>query len=109
VSRYFAQNELIIIRDNGWIVGLVTPHEVKEVERWPSTTVDAVMRPLNQLCAPETPVTEALETIGPQDMKSQLSVVSDGRLEGVISCGNVVQFLQVTSEKTRSARGQCAA
>lgn len=61
MSRYFAQNELIIIRDNGWIVGLVTPHEVKEVERWPSTTVDAVMRPLNQLCAPETPITEALE------------------------------------------------
>jgi predicted transcriptional regulator len=48
--------------------------------------------------APETPITEALETIGRQDM-NQLPVVSDGHLEGVISHGNIVQFLQARAER----------
>lgn len=90
-----------VIRDNDRIVGLITPHEVKEVERerWPHTTVERVMRPLNQLrtVTPETPITEALETMGCQDV-NQLPVVADGRLAGVISRGHIVQLLQARAE-----------
>jgi CBS domain-containing protein len=90
-----------VIRENGRIVGLITPHELKEIERkrWASTTVDAVMRPLDQLrtVTPETSVTAALETMGRQDV-NQLPVVSDGRLEGVISRGHVLHLLQTGAE-----------
>jgi Zn-dependent protease/predicted transcriptional regulator len=90
-----------VIRDNGRIVGLITPHEVKEVEReqWPHTTVENAMRPLDQLrtVTPETLVTEALETMGRQDV-NQLPVVADGRLAGVISRGHIVQLLQARAE-----------
>lgn len=39
-----------VVEENGELVGLITVHEVKEVERqkWPYTTVDDVMRPLDK-------------------------------------------------------------
>lgn len=90
-----------VIKENGHIVGLVTPHEVKEVERqrWPQVTVRQIMRPLHQLrtVKPTTPVTEALETMGREDI-NQLPVVSDGRLEGVISRSHIFQLLQARTE-----------
>jgi hypothetical protein len=40
-----------IVEDDGHVTGLITPNEVKGVERslWPSTTVDRAMRPLREL------------------------------------------------------------
>ena len=90
-----------LVEENGRLVGLVTPHEVKEVERarWPYTTIDGVMRPLGQLCtvSPDTPVTEALERMGREDV-NQMPVVRDGRLAGIISRGNVLRLLQTRAE-----------
>jgi CBS domain-containing protein len=75
--------------------------EVKQVERtrWPYTTVDSAMRPLDQLrtVAPDTPVLEALEVMGRDDL-NQLPVVSDRRLEGLISRGHVLRLLQTRAE-----------
>lgn len=87
--------------EDGRVVGLITSHEIKQVERarWPYTTVDTAMRPLEQLrtVAPETPVTEALEVMGRDDL-NQLPVVSDGRLAGIISRAHIVQLLQTRAE-----------
>jgi predicted transcriptional regulator len=89
------------VEENSRIVGLITPHEVKEIERtkWPYTTVDDVMRPLDQLhtIAAQTPLTEALERMGREDV-NQLPVVEDGRVAGVISRSHILQVLQTRAE-----------
>jgi Zn-dependent protease/predicted transcriptional regulator len=87
--------------ENGHIAGRVTPQEVKEVarNRWPYTTVGDIMRPLDKLHAvdPGTPVADALESMGRDDI-NQLPVVSDHRLEGVISRSQVLRLLQARAE-----------
>jgi len=93
-----------VVERNGEVLGLVTPHEIKAVERqkWPYTTLYDVMRPLGQLhtVTPATPVMEALETMGRDDV-NQLPVISGSHLEGVISRANVLQFLQTRAEMGR--------
>jgi Zn-dependent protease/predicted transcriptional regulator len=90
-----------LIAANGALAGLITPHEVKTVERalWPSTSVADVMLPLDRLrtVRPDTPVTEALEIMGRADV-NQLPVMSNGRLEGIISRDQIVQFLVTRAE-----------
>jgi Zn-dependent protease/predicted transcriptional regulator len=90
-----------VVVDNGTIAGLITPSEVKETphERWTTTTVGEAMRPLHQLktIALDTPVTEALEIIGRDDV-NQLPVTSNGHLEGVISRGHIMRLLQTRAE-----------
>jgi CBS domain-containing protein len=90
-----------IVEEQGQAVGLVTPHEVKEVakEKWLYKTVDDVMRPLHQLqiVAPETSLIEALEKMGREDV-NQLPVLRDGHLIGVITRGHILQLLQTRLE-----------
>jgi Zn-dependent protease/predicted transcriptional regulator len=93
-----------VVEQNGEMIGLVTPHEVKDLERpkWPYTTLYDVMRPLNQVhtVTPSTPVMEALETMGRDDV-NQLPVVSGNRLDGIVTRANVIQFLQTRAELSR--------
>lgn len=90
-----------VVMKDGKVAGIITPQEVKEVERtrWPSTTVSEAMRPLEKLqtVAPGTSAAEALEKMGREDV-NQLPVMSEGRLEGVISRGHILKFLQVRAE-----------
>ncbi len=90
-----------IVEEQGRIVGLITPREVKTIprNRWRYTTVDEVMRPLGQLHTvnPETSVAEALETMARDDV-NQLPVVQDGHLKGMISRGHILQVLQTRAE-----------
>src|SRR5579863_5924709 len=90
-----------MVQLNDEVVGLITPHEVKAVERqrWPYTTVFDAMLPLDRVhtVEPSTPVVEALATMGRDDV-NQLPVMSDHHVEGVISRGNVLQFLQTRAE-----------
>ena len=87
--------------ENGDIAGIITAHEIKEVE--PSLrqykTVSDAMRPIHQLRTVriDTPVAEVLETMGREDL-NQLPVVSEGKLEGVISRGQVLRYLQTRME-----------
>lgn len=94
-------NRCFLILENGKVTGLVTPHEVKAVERsqWPYKTVFEVMKPLDQLrtVTPDTPASEALETIGRQNV-NQLPVVSDARLEGIVSRDRIVRYLVTRAE-----------
>lgn len=89
------------VTENGRVAGLVTPHEVREIERqrWPYTTVDEVMRPLDQLriVAPDAPVSKALEMMGTEDL-NQLPVVKNDNVEGIISRSHIVQLLQTRAE-----------
>lgn len=90
-----------LVMENGEVGGVVTLDEVKRVSRnrWPYTTVSDVMVPVEHLHAvsPETPVTEALELIGREDV-SQLPVVSGGHLAGIISRERVLRFLATRAE-----------
>ena len=90
-----------LIAENGEVAGMITPHEIKGVERarWPFTLVSDAMRPLDRLrtVAPETPVIEALTIIGREDF-NQLPVISNGRLVGMISRDQILRFLLTRSE-----------
>ena len=90
-----------IVVENGDIAGIITTHEIKEVEPSlrPYKTVGDVMRPIHQLqtVTMDTPVVEVLETMGRDDL-NQLPVVANGKLEGVISRGQVLRYLQTRME-----------
>ena len=90
-----------VVLHNGQVAGLVTPHEVKSVDRqsWSQTTVQSVMRPLRQLrtVAPDTPALQALELMSREDV-NQLPVISGGRLAGIFSRGHVLRFLRTHAE-----------
>jgi Zn-dependent protease/predicted transcriptional regulator len=93
-----------VVQQNGAVAGLVTAHEIKELERprWPYTTLADIMRTLDELhtVAPTTPVMEALETMGRDDV-NQLPVVSGNHLDGIITRANVLHFLQTRAELGR--------
>ena len=90
-----------IVVDKGVVEGLITPHEVKRLDRakWPSTAVREIMRPLSELrsVTPDAPVMRALETMGRYDL-NQLPVISDHHLEGVLSRAHVLGYLQTHAE-----------
>jgi Zn-dependent protease/predicted transcriptional regulator len=90
-----------VVMDKGEVAGLVTPHEVKQVERakWPYTTLHDIMRPLEDLqsVAPDAPLMSALEAMSRLDV-NQLPVISNHHLEGVLSRANVLGYLQTHAE-----------
>ncbi|HTW65764.1 MAG TPA: site-2 protease family protein [Bryobacteraceae bacterium] len=90
-----------VVVDKGEVSGLVTPHEVKQVERakWPFTTLHDIMRPLDDLqsVAPDTPLMAALEAMSRFDL-NQLPVISNHHLDGVLSRANVLGYLQTHAE-----------
>lgn len=90
-----------IVAENGAISGMITPNEVKEFEpqlRIHKTVSDA-MRPIHKLRAvtTDTPLVEAIGMMTREDL-NQLPVVTDGRLEGVISREHVLRYLQTRIE-----------
>jgi Zn-dependent protease/predicted transcriptional regulator len=93
-----------VVEQNGEIIGLVTPHEIKHLERsrWPYMTLYDVMRPLDQVhtVTPSTPVMEALETMGRDDV-NQLPVLTGNHLDGIVTRANVLQFLRTRAELSR--------
>jgi Zn-dependent protease/predicted transcriptional regulator len=106
--QHFVEDELLktgrrcfVVVENGAVAGLVTPQEVKQVERarWPFTALHDIMRSLDQMrrVTPETPLTSALEMMSRHDV-NQLPVVSDGHLAGVLSRANLLSFLQTRAE-----------
>ena len=93
-----------VVEEDGKAAGLVTPHEVKDIERerWAQTTVRDVMVPLDRLHSvqPATPVTDALERMGREDV-NQLFVLSNRHLNGIISRGDILRLLQTRTELGR--------
>lgn len=79
------------------MVGLITPHEVRVADpaRWGQLTVGELTRPLETIRTvdPRTPVEDALRAMARDDI-NQLPVMSDGRLEGIVSRGHILGLLQ---------------
>ncbi len=90
-------NQCFLVRDGHGIEGVITPYEVAATDRarWPYTTIDQAMRPLDQLpaVAPDTPITEAIEIMD-RENANELPVASNGRIEGFITRGGVLRLLQ---------------
>lgn len=90
-----------VVSEQGTPVGIVTPHEVKAVDRarWPYTTLGDVMRSLERLrtVSPERPLAEALEMMARDDV-NQIPVVQQGKLTGIISRGHILRVLQTRAE-----------
>ena len=104
----FVEQELLrtgrrcfIVIEKGEIVGLVTPHEIKRIDRakWAFTTLRDVMRPLEDMrsVSPNGPLLNALELMNGEDL-NQLPVISNGHLEGVLSRAQVLSYLQTRAE-----------
>jgi Zn-dependent protease/predicted transcriptional regulator len=91
----------IMVSRGGEVQGLVTPNEVRGVERerWPEVTVREIMRPLDRLrtVSPETSATEALVTMAREDL-NQLPVMRRGHLEGFVTRGHILQVIEARSE-----------
>lgn len=89
------------VNEHGTIVGLVTPADLAKVERtrWIDTSIGAVARPLQQLrsVSADTPVVEALLTMGREDL-NQLPVIVAGRMAGMLSRSHIMQLLQTRTE-----------
>ena len=86
-----------VVVENGNLAGIIPAHEIKEIEPAirPYKTVSDAMRPIDEMrtVSANTPVVDVLETMGREDV-NQLPVVSGGRLEGIISRGQVLRYLQ---------------
>jgi len=106
--RTFAEEYLLhtgrrcfVVLANGRQSGLVTVRELKQVERerWPTTTVSQITLPFDRIrtVSPDTDVTQALQIMLREDM-NQLPVISNGKLAGVISRADILQFLQTQAE-----------
>jgi CBS domain-containing protein len=102
VDRLFKTGRrCFVVMDDGHVAGLVTPHEIRKVNRsqWPVTLVDAVMRPLEgmQTVRPDAPLGDALEVMARENI-NQLPVMSNSHLEGVLSRAEVLNYLQTRAE-----------
>lgn len=89
------------VEEQGDIVGIITPADLAKVERRQlhETPVVRVAHRLHELrsVSPETPVVEALQTMGREDL-NQLPVMTAGRMQGILSRSHIVHALQTRSE-----------
>ncbi|HEU4390716.1 MAG TPA: site-2 protease family protein [Blastocatellia bacterium] len=90
-----------IVLSNGTPAGVITPQEVRTVDRlrWPYTTVYDVMLPMDpqHAASPETSISDALRWMSNGDT-TKLPVMADGRFVGIITRDHVLRFLQTRSE-----------
>jgi Zn-dependent protease/CBS domain-containing protein len=90
-----------IAEDGGQPAGMITTHEVKEIERekWARLRVADAMIPLEKLHAikPTANVNKALEIMGREDV-NQLPVMANGHLEGIVSRADILRLLQTRME-----------
>jgi Zn-dependent protease/predicted transcriptional regulator len=94
----------VMVASNGHVVGLITPRDVRDLDRgrWAEAPVTEVMRPIDrvQSVTPETPAVEALERMAREDL-NQLPVLRHGRLEGLVSRGQILRLVQARLELER--------
>ena len=90
-----------LVIDDSRLLGLITPNEIRAVEpqAWPYTRVREVMRSGYRIhvVPPEMPAMEALETMAREDI-NQLPVVSNGRVEGIVTRAHLLQVVQARSD-----------
>jgi Zn-dependent protease len=88
----------------GRLGGLLTPHEVRKVEReaWPVTPVQSIMKPIQEVrvVSPDTPVLDALEMMAKADL-NQVPVVANQEVVGMLARGDILQALKSRMELQR--------
>ncbi len=91
----------VVVEDAGQVSGLLTVHNIRDIprEKWGSTTVLQAMAPEDccERVTPETGLWEALEKMDGSGY-NQLLVMSDSRMVGMLSRGDVISFLRVVQE-----------
>jgi len=99
VYRY--HHKLFPVQDNGRLVGAISPAQLRGVprEQWPERTVGSVAVPWTPASA-VTPNTAALQALTRmrQTGHSRLLVVEDGRLAGILSMRDLLDFLALKLE-----------
>ncbi len=94
-------NRCYFVVEDDRLVGMITPHEVKEVprEEWKLKTIGEVMRILDdlQIVAPQTSVVEAFGNMVRSDV-NQLPVARDNQLMGVITRNHILEILKTRAE-----------
>lgn len=89
------------VEDGGTVVGMITPADLRKVDRghWHETPVIRSAHRLHELrsVSPETPIVEALQTMGREDI-NQMPVIRAGRMEGMLSRSHILHALQTRSE-----------
>ncbi len=90
-----------VVLHDGAVAGILTPSEIKHTsrDRWATTPVDEVMRPLEllQSVAPQDSLASALDIMGKNDL-NQLPVISDGHLAGLMTRAELLSYLQNQAE-----------
>jgi len=91
-------NQCFLVRHGGDIEGIITPFDVMEKDRsrWPETTVEQAMRPVNRLpsVSADAPITEAIE-IMEREKINELPVARNGQTEGFITRGGLSRLLHM--------------
>jgi Zn-dependent protease/CBS domain-containing protein len=83
------------------VIGLLTLHGIKEVPRseWPTVTVAQIMIPIEQVkrVRPDAELWAALEEMD-RDGVNQLPVMTDGRIQGMLSREDIIAYLRTLRE-----------
>ncbi len=86
-----------LVTEKDVLTGLVTLHQIKKIprEEWHNTTLGTIMTPFNELhwVNPETEISEVLDIMNAEDV-SQVPVVINGRLEGIIGRNHLLQVVK---------------
>lgn len=103
VNEYVLRRGLraLPVAQDGRIVGLVTLSDVKHLpeREWDRDSVGAIMtRPPLKTVGPSESVTKALQMLVGQDVNQLLVIDADGTLQGILSRGDVMRFLQMRGE-----------
>jgi Zn-dependent protease len=96
-QKHLSGGQCMFVVAGGQVAGIITSDEVKGLARrqWRFRTACDVMRPLRDLnvIAPDTPASEALETMG-HGNASCLLVGNADNIEGVVLRNSILQFVQ---------------
>lgn len=91
----------LIVEDNKQVVGLLTVHHVKEIPRadWPTVTVGQAMIQVEQMkrVQPDAELWSALQEMD-RDGVSQLPVMTDGQIEGMLGRDDIIGFLRTLAD-----------
>lgn len=89
------------VASNGRTVGLITLEQVRDVprEEWPSQTVDQVMIPAegDLVTDPDDSMAQVIEKME-RSGTQRLLVARDGRLEGIITGGDITSWMRRTQQ-----------
>jgi Zn-dependent protease/CBS domain-containing protein len=91
----------VVVKRDDRLVGLITPDEVRTIARaeWTSMRAREIMRPFErtETVTPGTSLSDAFTTMTREEV-NQLPVVAEGRLQGIVSRGQIMRLIQARSE-----------